>query len=276
MLKRLVDTLAFAAFALWVAGFVWIESSIGQFQNNQPTKHSEAKSQQPSEHIIAEREARATETIANFTIVLAFANAALFGLGLIQIWFVRRADKTSRIAADAATLTAKAAIGIELPTFYCPPPNLIFQKGDARCAINFINKGRTFAAISETCMTFRSARALPPKPRYPVNSIEQHQIFLEKDLQCTIARNHTFSGEEWDAALKGETVLWVYGYFRYRDFLQDKHIERFCLGSRPAAPQGMQKVYADGPKPHGARVVEWVSEGPPAYTKNGYDQENSD
>src|SRR5450756_18940 len=56
-----------------------------------------------------------TDSVGLYTLVLAIFTALLVGVSGSQGWFLLRADKTARIAANAADLSARAAVGIQLP-----------------------------------------------------------------------------------------------------------------------------------------------------------------
>jgi hypothetical protein len=61
------------------------------------------------------------DSVGLYTLVLAVFTGLLTLVSAAQGYFLLRADKTARIAADAANLNAKAAIAIELPIIRIPP-----------------------------------------------------------------------------------------------------------------------------------------------------------
>lgn len=151
------------------------------------------------------------------------------------------ADATAKLAASA-TLSAQAAIGVELPRLEVEQAVLVesytnaqraIETGDIRIA--FYNHGRTTAHIIETCVigVVPEYDFLPTKARYPLSSV------VRSDIGTITAAENTYvidcykriSAKEGDAIsiLKGEKKLWVYGYIRYRDFLDGIWTTKFCL-----------------------------------------------
>jgi len=202
----------------------------------------------------------ATVFIAAFTIVLALVT--------------NRQAKLTKIAAYAAKTQADAAIGIELPVFLLH--HVQFQKGDELCRVWLINQGRTYGVITNTCLAFALTRSLPPKPRYPVDSILEFSNFVDTKQEFTIDRPNSISAEEWMSALKGETVIWIFGYFEYLDFLKATHVEKFCYGSRPIDPTAWKARFGLPTEQEIPHSVSWIRGGPAAYTYSGYKKENEE
>jgi hypothetical protein len=122
------------------------------------------------------------------------------------------------------------------------------------------NQGRTWGTITTSSLSITNAPALPAEPRYPISSVQNSDTFVEAKSDFVITRPNIISDSHWDKAGRGEIILWIYGYFEYRDFLKNTHVEGFCFGSRPA-----EQAYVSGGRP-----VEWVSTGPPSYTYSKY------
>ena len=104
--------------ALWIAAFIsfiWVFGLTAWFTNEAryPTRPDNCthNAQVDNQHEMCGSLWHRTlnDPVAFFTFWLAIFSAVLTGVSLIQMWFVSRADKTARIAADAAKDSAAAA-----------------------------------------------------------------------------------------------------------------------------------------------------------------------
>ena len=119
MLKKLnADILIglLIASLFWVGIFVW--------QSSQPPNHTSAASQHCEGTKSECAKATTDERIADYTWWLAVLTAGLVCAGVVQFGFLIRSDNTARIAANAADLSARAAVGQKLPILRCSTPHL--------------------------------------------------------------------------------------------------------------------------------------------------------
>jgi hypothetical protein len=220
------------------------------------------------------------EPVAFYTLVLTAFTGLLAIVSFAQGIFLVRADKTARISANAANLSAKAAIGQKLPIVRChtphlwPSPNALHNgsfmgTGDPRddgfikvIELNFQNHGETLAYPTEyglgwliTTKEPTEIERLPPEPDYPdVYSVSPETVF--KDIFDT-NRILTFCLALTDnrkAEFKsGKATLRLCAYLKYRDFLETLHEVRFCWRWEPSRGEsrGMGLVQDfDVPEPY--------------------------
>lgn len=203
--------------------------------------------------------------LALFTIVLA--------LSTIFLWLETRrlrqlADRQAADMKDSLALTKRsvdAAVALELPLFVIE--SFTIEPNSATYTISLGNHGRTPAIITETSFVTVLTHALPPSPRYPAHSVDQVEVsrVVEKGHEFPISRSSMLSEDDWNRVLKGETILWAYGYLDYVDFLKMKRRTGFCLAFMPRP----DKLYPSTSTSKG----DWVQQGPSAYT---YDRLRSD
>lgn len=195
------------------------------------------------------------------------------GQGIVLFYTAKVSNKAANAARDAAKAATKSAdteVAIELPIFVIQ--SIAISKGVYQYIIRFANHGRTPAIIRADCLVLNMAKALQPKPRYPMSEIKE--IVQDKAVgngeNYAVMRKRSISDEDWVKIAKSETVLWAYGYVDYLDFMKREHREGFCIGFEPARISGPDKLYTSLP-PSGLR---WSRSGPPAYTYNRTKEEN--
>jgi len=193
---------------------------------------------------------------------LVICSVLLVIVGFGQLRFIRKslavAELTAQAAmksAEAAKESSKAMVAVELPIFI----HENIEKN--RPYFEFGNHGRTPAVITRHCLVFKIDAALPPEPHYPVNSIKKldQARVVEKGHAYRIEQQPPLSTEEWERVFRRESILWVYGYIEYLDFLKVERRDGFCFAFDPA-PQMYPTM---PPTPNDGR---WVQEGPIAYT----------
>jgi hypothetical protein len=187
--------------------------------------------------------------IDRYTLLLAGFTGLLVLISVWQGYFLLRADKTARGAADAATkaaeaadLNARAAIGVELPrlelfraSWGSGVMSAVDKLQGGNLTVILRNYGRTGAHIIEDCITadIPEYDFMPDDPTYPVFGVEKAEI--GKVIEPT--EGHLIFGQgkltilpsQADSVLRGEKTLYVYGYVKYRDFLGDTWRSKFCL-----------------------------------------------
>jgi len=176
----------------------------------------------------------------------------LLALFTVRLFYVATASNSVALkAANAAELSAKAAIGIELPVIRAliaeiehidepivdgKPYATVNLDGapyrySALTDIEFRNFGRTLAFPTKLDLGWRATLELPDQPKFDGKTIiVTHASVIEPAASITIDIDATIElSEEEQAAIKNETAyLWLYGSLHYTDFLNQPHEARFC------------------------------------------------
>jgi len=204
---------------------------------------------------VAETQHRKQELI-NSRYTMYFTGAAmlvaLFQLGFFywQLRLMRSSVRDTELAARAAELNAKAAIGIELPVLRVMLPDLATtaeligtnepyagtvndgppEKYSAIGLFVIKNFGRTPAFPEEIGVGWSVASTLPEMPNYRHRSRLPHASVIKADeeFMADVHYGIELSDAEVEAAASGTAWLWVYGYVSYTDFLQSRREARFC------------------------------------------------
>ncbi len=247
MYTKLQKTLWTAAFIVFIAGFVALCSRAQQAEraaHYQPTyKYHYENAEGRGGKSIWER--TTDDPVALFTFWLVIFTGALSAVSMVQISFLNRSDKTARIAADAASKSANAAVGVELPSVHIEHVGFLLPIEDATDFTAWMNTavpnitvknyGRTPAFITDVNILVRIGKTLPIPRRYakPVEYITrvvltngepksfQTYRYFEKGL---------FLQEKIDAVTTGDAMLFVYGYLTFNDFMDRPHTRGFVWG----------------------------------------------
>jgi hypothetical protein len=115
-----------------------------------------------------------SDPVAVWTFFLVLFTAVLSGVSLRQFKYLRRADRTARIAANAAQKSAEATLGMERPFVYLEKLELVKEQvidvydGIRRPVVRlgFRNYGRSPAFIIRFHMDFYIGKNLPVVPVY--------------------------------------------------------------------------------------------------------------
>lgn len=216
----------------------------------------------------------AGERVAYYTKVLAIFTGTISVLGLLQIWFLRRADETNRLLAQSAKRTAEAAIGIELPIINAAFPELVatnkaitsesdYTGGGINDGppteqtiihrMDFRNAGRTPAFPTKIDFGWACIKSLPSEPVIKTTVQCKPLTLLKEQSEATIDAVFfviRLSSEEVAEGREGN--FWLYGRIYYADFLGERHSQGFCWRR---------------PKPrYGLWVFERSTDTPAAYT----------
>ena len=180
------------------------------------------------------------ERIANYTWWLSAFTLALVVVSAFQGFFLIRADKTARTAANAADLNARAAIAIELPIIKASLDSLTngvsqeFGVRRERCSVHsvtFSNVGRTKAFPVELRYGF-ATWSLPKTPRYTFVETYQFNEIFENDPKITnrkfLASDKEIEMGEWSFIAGGQCPVWFYCELEYLDFMQSPQKAAFC------------------------------------------------
>ena len=192
----------------------------------------------------------------------------------------RQSARAAEKAANAANKSANAAINIELPILKIVVEELIsvsspFTNGESfggssLCSVptrysgighfKYRNYGRTPAFPFEFGVGWKVADRLPETPVYshitglnhatvirPASEIPDEYTAID-DFDCCIETTES----EIAAISSGTSCLWFYGYIRYRDFMNDERIAKFCWRWANRNPAGHKPYYffqSDGNPP---------------------------
>jgi hypothetical protein len=144
-------------------------------------------------------------------------------------------------AADAADLSAKAAIGVELPFLHIesvsfsniPTSDTALWLSQLIPKVIVKNFGRTPAFVYEVAVNGRIG-FLPSKPSYIVNYPNPDPVVIDGRATLTheewlFANGASFSKEEIATYLADATVfLYIFGYIAFHDFLGREHKKGGC------------------------------------------------
>jgi hypothetical protein len=217
--------------AVFAMGYVAASSVPPPSQQIENTDHQQAANEG------AERTAE--KQIAYYTKWLAWFTGALVAVSGIQGYFLLRADNTARLAANAADLSARAAVAIELPIIRIDPDNGSFgvrQEFGIRTEelliqhVGFKNDGRTKAFPIEVAFGWTVGDTLPANPVYRhtkpfgVDSIIGPDILQVDNVNLCI----DLPDGGYDQLRSGSTNFWFYCRFAYLDFMQTRHEAGFC------------------------------------------------
>ncbi len=252
---------------------------------------AQSKEDQAEKAAASTRDERNTQISLLTTIFTGIsAAAALFQLGLFtwQLRLIRRSLEDTRASADAASvaahaaeLNARAAIGIELPVLRIRPPDDIVHtdslidddqpyggivndgpltRFSAIALLRVENHGRTPAFPTSISVGWQVTHRLPEVPNYRHTAVLNHAAVIRPDDLLTLDQHYgiELTEEEIASSAAGTSWLWFYGALKYRDFLHEEHVQRFCWR------------HADRNPPDGPPFFFFASDGepPPAYIRS--------
>ncbi len=191
----------------------------------------------------------ATITAISTAIIAIFAT--IFGLFTISL------AKSTRIAADAAILSARSAIAIELPIIRANAQKLDFgyvqeETGQRRNQVSiselFIaNLGKTKAFPVEVQIGCTIGHRLPKTPVYrftrsfPVNAILEPD---QKGVEVPLSEFEFDAPPDIYNLLRARsTTMWFYCNLVYSDFIQVRHEAGFCWKRHES--NGMDTLFED-------------------------------
>ncbi len=209
--------------------------------------------------------ALATIVIAIFTIALSCSTK--------RLWQETKASSAiANKSADAAKQTADAVIGVELPRFIMVSMrfdihNMNLERAlyDSSVLLYLTNHGRTEGIIVEKCLTWQVTQALDPEPRYPISDVEKVDFgsVIKKNENYEIRKRFFLSDELAQRVKTKQAILWIYGYIKYRDFLEKCHRTGFCAAL---------ELFADKMYPSASDLGKFVEQGPYSYTYSKYEE----
>jgi hypothetical protein len=205
-----------------------------------------------------------------FTGLLAIRTSGLYRetAALRTIADQQRADlllsiEAAQDSARAAELSAKAAIGVELPMLSVSkiefqPATPYLETSFDTVVVTITNYGRTPAFLFwETC-EFRIGATLFDEPEYKNGVDLDPGTIIESQRYRTITARGVDMRSQFlkRPFVDGEQTIWVYGFIWFRDFLSNEKSFRFCA------------EYAASIFPGGGRRGRFIQHGPPKYVQN--------
>lgn len=234
---------------------VFATGTAAQSSPVQPSKEQSSASQQHAENIgnPDSKETQSlwvpTDSVGLYTLVLCVFTGVLAAVSIFQGVMLIRSDKTARIAANAADLSARAAIALELPVIKIEPEGLSFgrRKDDAGCPvsyltlhrISFFNHGRTQAIPTKISWGWTVGKTLPEIPEYkfvkgfdagtvlnPDTATPTRNILADKPFETGL--------DQQDIIYKGTVTLWFYCRLEFNDFIDNTHFIGRCWRYEPS------------------------------------------
>jgi hypothetical protein len=226
-----------------VAGFLliliaaWFSGSTGEICKEAKSGHEQCSTYNLAPFILFQiREA--IHAIEGVITALATVAIAWFTWTLWQssekMW------NATKIAADAADRSARAAIGLQLPIIRMRPDKLdhddavIDGKPNEECSVSRVllaNLGSMEAFPKEILYGFTVGADLPPQPSYGYTDKFTINFILKPAAGMDTQKRLTFGvpleAGQWSNILKGN-YLWFYCALLYDDSMGEPHSHGFC------------------------------------------------
>ena len=174
----------------------------------------------------------AEDRIADYTGWLAAFTPALAGVSSIQIYFLIRADKTARITAEAAKVSAEMVTNIERAFVFIEGSEITFGYKHPSVQITFRNYGRTPAKVARLSFFVRildhspTDKDIPPQGNPGAEAeviIGAEKVWISPAVKCS---------DEVESALILQLMaghsLYYWGLFEYRDIFGNIRPTYFC------------------------------------------------
>jgi hypothetical protein len=225
--------------------WVWL-GSWHHWHSSVPPNHEQTIVERHNGAEYASPKSAADDRIADYTWWVAAFTLALSVVSAFQLFFLNRADKTVRIAADAASLNAQAAVRAEQAHVFPiigeesvvklvqlwarsvrDPGSGNDQIQGLGVSYRLKNYGKTPAIIKV------AGHELVHAPRPPENETKISD-FLQVDKilgpeECTepmVCSLHPFSVADAVLVWRAETTVWFHGFVTYDDlFGLERHLE---------------------------------------------------
>jgi hypothetical protein len=143
----------------------------------------------------------------------------------------------AKIAAEAASLSARASVSLQLPIIRIRPDNL--NDGDSRegersiedCSIHSVtisNLGATKAFPEDIIYGWTVGAVLPDTPSYRFADRFPHNSILEAEpIILSLSGKQILEAGQRSKILAGN-YLWFYCALLYDDFMGERHMHGFC------------------------------------------------
>jgi hypothetical protein len=257
------------AVAVFAMGMLFASSPFLQSQSHEQvasTQH-QAEGKKPEGRENTQSLWVPSDSVGLYTLVLAIFTLLLVFVSGAQGYFLLRADKTARITAEAADLSAKAAIGLQLPIVRADVPHLLFYKKDPNAPnprpdqpdveyrmqrIIYNNRGKSIAYPKEygVCWLLTPHEpvkkdTLPEEPAYDWTNLVNSDVTFAETFTADFFDTFRLwpSIDQHKAIMSGAITLRLCAYLKYLDFLDRPHEARFCwrynLSSRGKRDSGL-------------------------------------
>jgi hypothetical protein len=166
----------------------------------------------------------------------AFFTFILAAVAIIQIAFLIRADKTARLAANAAKKAADATVALEIPHLFISRREMIEMPGQPFVLKYGIeNAGKTPASLIDYSVELRGFRELPKQPKY-LNAQKSNRVLYHREemwpMTCFLSENDFQTIKDTinpDSVNFGKgPKLYFFGYFKFTDVFERCRITGFC------------------------------------------------
>jgi hypothetical protein len=216
----------------WVGVFVW--------QSSQPPDRANPTSEDRKGSKAECAKVNVDEKLANYTWWLAVLTGGLVLTAVYQGYFLLRADRTARIAAESAKQSADAAIAIESARLLCFPqshnyweavgqyanrwpnsPQMGPLQNTVEARLAFKNYGKTPAILKEVCAALEHRKEPPemlggsaPYLGLPVEQVIGHGVLTD---EFKVEMPHFFTMAEAIAMSNDDGAIWLRGRVVYDD-----------------------------------------------------------
>lgn len=213
-----------------------------------------------------------TDSVGLYTLALSVFTALLVVVSASQGYFLLRADKTARIAANAAAHAAEAQIAIEGGRLICQPTTTTYWDQVGQWVSRYPNSpdmtlnnraiGIQFVLknYGKTPATLREINAVMFKSASPPPHIELTTNILDLPNETVVApgfatggfivpcRDHFATMADGIAIQSGDQHLWFHGRAVYDDVFGREGTHYFLYKLRPTAGSGSYVRYWDETK----------------------------
>jgi hypothetical protein len=239
MLKQLQNAFAIAAFVCIVLGFGFVEWKLSSPPPNEPkheqaAKKSERRDAYYNPFVIFWRWTT-HDPVAFYTAVLALLTSILSATAIVQIRFLRKADETARIAANAAQISAEHIPRVERAylsgsgtarraVMFTDPTIPATAKMVATFGFDINNFGKTPGELFEIKYGFL---AIPTDPNFVAPGPPQYteRLFWQDWYRPGIQSREI----PWRVEIPPRFPLIIFGRLYYRDIFGQKHSSGFIL-----------------------------------------------
>lgn len=148
--------------------------------------------------------------------------------------------KTSALAtvkaAEAADLSARAAVGVEAPWLVLYNMHVSGTDNPRNwntprpLQVVFTNRGRTDGIVIRNSLAWSVSEDLPDEPRYPLHSLQSvaTTMIVEPTKYFQFHRDFSVMDGDMNEIYAGQKRLWIWGYVVVRDFLGSDNMVGFC------------------------------------------------
>src|ERR1700730_18561949 len=243
MLRRLnpeISLGALLATIFWIGVLGWQSSYSLTEIEKQECQETAKKNGRKAEDCKTLWEKTTSDPVALFTFVLAISTIGLWGATVFLYRAGERQIAVARTAANAADLSARAAIALELPIIRIEIDTLGHGEsfdGTTRtesCYINLVqvtNRGAKKAFPKEIIYGWAVGDARPDEPAYEHLDKFPHNSILDANSQNLVSQRltgvHILNAGEWSKICRGN-YLWFYCAIIYEDFMEETHSHGFC------------------------------------------------